>query len=154
MASFYADASALVKQHLNEKGTQWMRNLIDPAQGHDIVTARISMVEVVSALARAGRDGVITAAQSAIIDADFQQLCQFRYTWFELDSIIIVQAQQVLRRHPLRSFDAIHVATALIAHTSLANAGLPALTFLAADNRLLTVAQAEGLAIDNPNSYT
>jgi hypothetical protein len=31
--------------------------------------------------------------------------------------------------------------------------GLPALTFLAADTRLLAAAQAEGLRADNPNNH-
>ena len=32
-------------------------------------------------------------------------------------------------------------------------AGLPSLIFLAADNRLVAVAQTEGLAADNPNKH-
>lgn len=31
--------------------------------------------------------------------------------------------------------------------------GLPALIFLAADQRLLAAAAAEGLTVDNPNNY-
>ena len=47
----------------------------------------------------------------------------------------------------------IHLATALIAHHSLQSRDLPGLTFLCADERLLAVAAAEGLAVDNPNEH-
>jgi hypothetical protein len=47
----------------------------------------------------------------------------------------------------------VQLASALMAHDALRSAGLPPLTFLAADDRLLAAAQAEGLATDNPNVH-
>ena len=46
-----------------------------------------------------------------------------------------------------------HLAAALIVNDALVAAGLPALTLLSADKRLLNAAQAEGLATDNPNVH-
>ena len=52
MASYFFDSSALVKRYVNEAGTDWVTSLIDPATGHEIFLARISGVEVVSAIKR------------------------------------------------------------------------------------------------------
>jgi hypothetical protein len=42
---------------------------------------------------------------------------------------------------------------ALIVNEQYTAAGLSALTFVAADNDLVSAAQAEGLAADNPNLH-
>ncbi len=49
MAHFYVDSSVLVKRHIAEHGSAWFRALADPAAGTTIITAQISIVEVVSA---------------------------------------------------------------------------------------------------------
>ena len=59
----------------------------------------------------------------------------------------------LLERHPLRAYDAVQLASGLFANDLLIAMEQPTLTFLCADDRLLAAAQAEGLAIDNPNSY-
>lgn len=53
----------------------------------------------------------------------------------------------------MRAYDALHLASAPEVHLRLTSAGLPPLTFLAADDRLLGAATAEGLPVDNPNRY-
>jgi hypothetical protein len=62
-------------------------------------------------------------------------------------------ARLLLEHHPLRTYDALHLASALLVNDQLVAVGLPPLTFLAADNRLLTAATLEGLTVDNPNNY-
>ena len=69
-----------------------------------------------------------------------------------LDSIVD-QACDLLERHPLRGYGAMHLATALTAQQSLRAHGLPGLTFLCADDRLLDAATAEGLVADNPTRH-
>jgi predicted nucleic acid-binding protein len=59
----------------------------------------------------------------------------------------------LLERHPLRAYDAIQLASALIANDALLTAGFAPLIVLAADDRLLDAAQAEGLMTDNPNAH-
>jgi len=57
------------------------------------------------------------------------------------------------QRQKLRGCDALHLATALAANEALLAGGLPPLIFVAADNDLLIVARAEGLATENPDLY-
>jgi len=59
----------------------------------------------------------------------------------------------LLERHPLRAYDALHLATALSVNRWLVEAGEKGLTFLSADACLNDAAAAEGLAVDNPNDH-
>jgi len=53
----------------------------------------------------------------------------------------------------LRAYDAVQLASALIANQALTLRQLPPLTFVSADDRLIKVAMAEGLATENPNLH-
>jgi predicted nucleic acid-binding protein len=72
----------------------------------------------------------------------------------ELSPVVIATARQLLDRHPLRAYDAVQLASALISNQALASAGLAPPVFLSSDDRLLNVANAEGLNTDNPNLHS
>lgn len=150
MAVFYADSSVLVKRHVAEPGSMWMHRLCAPAAGHTIVVSRISTVEVISALNRRRREGSLSEAAYPVVRDDFLALCRRQYRLIRITHQLLSQTHALLERHPLRSYDALHLASALAAQDRLHAAALPALTFLAADDRLRTAAQAEGLAVDMP----
>jgi len=59
----------------------------------------------------------------------------------------------LLERHPLRAYDAIHLATALSAQRSLMVQSCTVPTFLSADENLNRAAAAEGLATGNPDLH-
>jgi hypothetical protein len=71
----------------------------------------------------------------------------------ELDLKVIALARSLLERHPLRAYDVVQLASALIANQALQSAPLPLLVFLSADDRLNIIAAAEGLNVDNPNLH-
>jgi predicted nucleic acid-binding protein len=153
MAVFYADSSALVKRHVVEVGSLWVENLCDPQQGNEIATSRLSIVEVVSALNRRVRDGSLAAADYPQLRDDFLALCRVNYRLIQPANPVVARARVLLERHPLRSYDALQLASALVTNDRLAAAGSPTLTFLGADARLLAAASAEGLAVDNPTNH-
>ena len=153
MADYYADSSALVKRHVFESGSGWFQILTDPGTGHAIITARLSMAEVYSALNRRRREATLPTADYARIVTDFDALCVTQYTLVELTAPIVERARRLVEQHPLRAYDAVHLASALAVNESLMTAGLLALTFVSADQRLLQAAQLEGLATDNPNTH-
>jgi predicted nucleic acid-binding protein len=153
MADYYADSSVLVKRHVREAGTDWFRALADPVSGQVISTARISQVEIYSAFNRRVREGVLTPAQYAEIIADFASFCLNEYQFIELTPVAVVLSRQLLERHALRAYDAVQLASALIARDALVSVGLDAPTFISADDRLLKAARLEGLAVDSPNLY-
>lgn len=153
MADFYADSSALVKRHIDETGSGWFQALLAPTAQNVIITANISIVEFYSALNRRIRESTLTLADYSQIATDFDALCGAQYTLLELTNSIIGRARQLLEQHPLRAYDGVQLASALIANSTLLTAGLPALTFLSADQHLLAAAQAEALAVDNPDAH-
>ena len=153
MAEYYADSSVLVKRHIPEAGTIWFRAIADPASSNLIITARISVVEVYSALNRRVREGTLDPNAYTTLAADFDSVCTAEYRLIELGSIVAGRACGLLGQHPLRAYDAVQLATALSANDLLLASGLQALTFLSADTRLLSAAQAEGMAVNDPNAH-
>lgn len=154
MTTFYLDTSALSKRYVQESGTGWIRSLVSPTAGHALLTARITMVEIYSALARRKREGSVPAADCDIAAQAFTAHSANDYEFIELDMNVVILARDLLERHPLRAYDAVQLASALIANQALQAAQLAPLSFLSADERLNAVAAAEGLAIDNPNLHS
>lgn len=151
MTIYYADSSALLKKYVNETGSVWTRQaLAAPAV---VITAQLALIEIASALNRRVRDGTVTAHDYARLANDFRDECRDRFQIIALDQTVINLSWAVLERHALRAYDAIHLASALVMDRQWVETGLAAPIFLAADDRLLKAAQAEGLAVDNPNLH-
>lgn len=153
MTTFYADSSVLVKRHIAERGSAWFRTLVDSAAGNSIITAQITIVEVVSAFNRRVREATLSPANYIRLRADFDALCGNEYRLIGTSLLVLERARDLLEHHPLRAYDAVQLASSLIANDALLNAGLHSLTFLSADTRLLSAAVAEGLGTDDPNIY-
>ena len=153
MASYYADSSVLVKRHIQEVGTAWFQTLADLATGNTILATQVSEIEVISALQRRLREGFLSSADAQQLGADFRALCQTEYQLVGVTTAVVDRACQLLTQYPLRAYDAIQLASALIANDALLVAGLNAATFLSADLRLLQAAAAEGLSTDDPNQH-
>jgi len=135
----FFDASALVKRYVREPHSAAVRRWL--AAGPAAVS-RLSDVEVASGLARLARDGAISSAQRDRAITAFMSDVE---TWHvvELSGEVATLARDLLTRFPLRSGDAIQLASALrIQQVSLT----PLTAFVAYDARLNTAAAAEGLA--------
>ena len=52
MADYFFDTSALVKRHVAEVGTAWVKSLVRAKAGHTLYIARITAVEITSAITR------------------------------------------------------------------------------------------------------
>ncbi len=57
MSAYYFDSSALVKRYIQETGTAWVRSLSRRGTSDPIYLARITAVEVCSAVVRRARAG-------------------------------------------------------------------------------------------------
>lgn len=153
MTTYYLDASALSKRYVQESGTTWVRDLLVPGTSNTLLGARVTMVEIYSALARRRREGTVpldacdTAIQALTAHGNTD------YEFVELDTRVVAQAGILLEHYPLRAYDAVQLASALVVQQVLQSAQLPALVFVSADNRLNQVAMDEGLAVVNPNAY-
>src|SRR5438067_3024693 len=106
----YLDSSAAVKLYVAEAGTTPVRAAVvrDPL----IVTARISFVEVLAALAAAARAGRV--ADLAAVAASFRAHWP-AYVIVEIDRALAEAAADLAARHSLRAYDAVQLAAALVA---------------------------------------
>ena len=153
MSIYYLDASALVKRYVHEAGSVWLRSLISSPQAELMFTSRMSIVEVFSAFARRLREGALMTADFPAAENAFRSDCLRDYQIMPPTVAVVDLACSLLRRHPLRAYDATHLASALSAQKFLMTEGLSPLVFLSADDRLTAAASAEGLAVDNPNQH-
>jgi uncharacterized protein len=67
MAHYFFDTSALVKRHVIEAGSPWVKSLVRAKAAHTLYTARITAIEVTSAITRRQRTGSLSAAQGGAI---------------------------------------------------------------------------------------
>ena len=109
------------------------------------------MVEMRSALARRRREASIQPHDHADALSALSEDCLLRYRFVELESPVVDLAGELLDQYPLRAYDAVQLASALVVHRLLIEANLAPLIFVSADDKLLTVARAAGLQTDNPN---
>jgi len=152
--TFYLDASALVKRYVGEIGSVWVESLCTDKTANTIAIAHFGLVEIAAAFAAKRRGQFITPAEYESALEDLFQDAQSRFRLVSVGRAIIDDAIQLTNRQKLRGYDAIHLACALALNRPLVDNDLPTLTFVAADDNLLTAAAAEGLPIDNPNRHS
>ena len=138
----YVDTSALIKRFVAERGSQLVAEVI--AQRGPIATAKIAYAEVYAGLARKKREGHLSGRLFARICRNFEK-DWLAYIRLDLRDEVLQLARDLIQRHPLRGFDAIHLASSL----NLRNALGENITFVAADERLLRIARTEGLSVLN-----
>jgi uncharacterized protein len=147
VAVYFLDTSAAVKRYVLEPGSAWTRNLTDPAAGHFLYIARITDVEMTSAIARR-RQSTLTLAQAASALNRFRQDFAQQYRIVEITIPLLRQASQLADTHVLRAYDAVQLAAALDIYQLD-----PSLTLVSADADLNAAATAEGLAVEDPNTH-
>lgn len=133
----YFDASALVKRYVREKGSAKVQRLL----GAEVAaTSRLSAVEIASAVARKVREGNLSGEERdrilAAVDWDMTAVLVV-----EVTAAVLASAQLLLQRLPLRTGDAIQLASCL----HLRERSEVDVTFVGFDDRLLAAARAERL---------
>lgn len=107
-----------------------------------IVVWAFAATEVVSALARKRREGVLTAPR---FRSARRRLLQLESAWSEVTEIDAVRARarRLLELHPLSAADALHLAAALI----LVEERTDGTGFVTFDERLAEAAEREGFDV-------
>lgn len=131
MSLLYLDSSALVKLVAREPETPALLSLLEPRP--EVVSSALARVEVLRAVARAGRTSDTLARAEAVLS---------RVVLVAMDGEILDGAAS-LQPAALRSLDAIHLATALILHPE-------ADMFVSYDERLNAAAALAGLRVVTP----
>ena len=149
----YFDTSALLKRYVTEAGSSWLRTYLASPTAPVVFTSYLTAVEATCAFARRLREGTLLPDDHTIVVQAFDYDIAHRYNLLDVMPATIDTARRLANRHPLRAYDAVQLATAWLLKQELLRGGDPPLTFICADDRLNTVAQAEGLSTDNPNHY-
>ena len=154
MAAFFFDTSALVKRHVTEAGSARVRSLLGANSGHRVYIARVTAVEVVSAIARRERNGDLSASQAGAILGHFRRHLTQRYRVIELTPALFANAMVTARKHRLRAYDAVQLAVILEIRRLHRAAGFEPVTLVSADRELNTAAMAEGVDVNEPNLHS
>lgn len=153
MIAYFLDSSAVVKRYGSEAGSAWIKNLTDPVTGNHVYIARITGVEVVSAITRKARSGGLSQADANAALAQFRLELSNLYRPVDITRGLIVKAMQMAELHALRGYDAVQLAAALQLHDERLSSGMSAVTLISADAALNAAAGVEGLAVDDPNAH-
>ena len=156
MALFYLDTSALIKYYVPEPGTGWVQRILDERNRdgewtHWIAISQLTRVEIAAAVERRYRAGELSDRQRQAVLAGFARGCRERFEQIAVEERIIHRAAALVSRHPLRAYDAVQLASALVLAEALRPYGRPAPTFVSADARLCEAARREGLEVINSN---
>jgi predicted nucleic acid-binding protein len=153
MALYFLDTSAIVKRYIAESGSEWTRRLCTT---HSIVVSALALAEINSVFARRVREGSLSATDRDALLRSFHNHV-VEYTLVDIDRAVLNVAGALLlsvpASIPLRSLDAIQLASAQSFATNAALSRLGSLTVVSSDTRLLAAAQWAGFATDNPESH-
>ena len=148
MTLYFLDSSALAKLFVAELGSAQLVDLIKPLLTAQVVISTLAIVEVHSAIRRRERAGQLSSQHAAealvMLPAEAAAM-----TEQPISTQVIETARQVLDRHPLRSLDAIQLASGLVARASNNTSNI---VFVASDRVLLSAARAEGFQVWDPEN--
>lgn len=145
---FFLDTSALVKRYLHEKGSAYIRRLFQ-TDGAIFYQTFLAPLEMTSALYRRHRGGLISIEELSFLLGSYGAHSHRDYLLIAHSESLMDMAEALIGRHPLRTLDALQLASALeLRHALPADA--PPLIFLAADERLNEAARKEHLQAENP----
>jgi predicted nucleic acid-binding protein len=135
----YFDTSALVTRYVDEPGRREVQQIL---RRHDCVTSTILPVELRSALRRRVAERTLDRSRVSEI---LKRVAGDRAYWtvIEVGTEVLSGAEALVSVHPLRTLDAIHVASAQLFAARLS---ISELIFVSADRRQTEVASAIGLA--------
>ncbi len=153
MAVYFFDSSAIVKRYLSETGTAWVSGITDLATGNKVYLARITLVEVISAITRKARGPGLSATGAGNAIANFRRDFTYEYSLVELTLALIEKAADLAQARALRAYDAVQLASAVEINTERIASGAPPLALISADAALNAAAIAEGVAVDDPNAH-
>lgn len=153
MPAYFFDSSAMVKRFAPERGSRFVVNLLRPSAGNRLYAARITEVEVSAALVRRQKGGSLSVNQATKGLQRLHREFSRRFTHLAISENVIVEALRLTKMYGLRGYDAVQLSAALEANSERLLRNLPGLILVSADVELNNAAQAEGLAVEDPNNY-
>lgn len=131
----FFDSSSLAKRYVKERGSEKVEETL--AEAEEAAVSLIGPAEIISALSRLRRQGVLSASQyDRAKTALFEDLEDMSIR--EVTAPVVSLAIELLERHALRTLDALHIAGAAEWRADI---------FVSSDRWQLAAAAAAGLDI-------
>jgi len=131
----FFDSSSLAKRYIKERGSEKVEEAL--AVAAEAAVSLVAPAEIISALSRLRRQGVLSAPQydraKTALYEDLEEL-----SIREVTAPVVSLAIELLERHVLRTLDALHIAGAAEWRADL---------FVSSDRRQLAAAAAAGLDV-------
>lgn len=135
----YAESSAVLSWLLDENLGPAARQVLEEAEG--IVTSDLTLVEVDRAFHRARRLGALDEAKLER-SVELLHLAARHWTLLRLNEAVVSRARANFPDDAIRTLDALHLATVLVARSKVPQLGL-----LSLDERVRRCGRALGLPI-------
>lgn len=136
----YAETSAVLRWLFAEAGGEALRAVL--ASADKVAASRLALIETRRVVRRAEREGRLPAARAVDVLAVFAQAAS---TWaiLEVTEEVARRAEEAFPSEPVRTLDAIHLASALFLRQSF-----PDLVVVSADDRVRENAALLGFRVD------
>lgn len=135
--SLYAESSAILAWLLDEASGRGVRELLAAAEA--VVASDLTLIECDRVLLRAAALGELTEAETADRRAHLTMAASHWHV-LRIGPDIVERARQPFPGEPIRTLDAIHLASALVARSAV-----PGLELLSLDDRIRKAAGRLGL---------
>ena len=136
----YLDTSALIKRYIWESGSEYVLQIY---KGNaTLVTSKIAYVEAYAAFTRRMREGHLPPIRYSRVCRLFEREWP-AYLTVEVRDEVLRLSRDLIKKYPLRGFDALHLASAKSLWLNLRTP----ITFACADQRLLESAKAESFEL-------
>lgn len=146
--AIYLDTSALVKLFIEEDGSVKVRALAAGRTGAEVLlVSRLGYTEASVSLSRMVHLGRIPASNLPHHQGSLDDYWDQSIQEVALSEEVLEDARQLAQRFPLRTYDAIHLASAREARRMLRGIFDGEVKFLAFDSALLKVAESLGFTI-------
>lgn len=145
---YFLESSALVKLFVLEKGSELLIQLMEQIDDSCKLVSSLASLEVRSAIRRRQRAGDIPLADAdqALASLAAESL---RMVEQPINPAVIETTRLMLDCYPLRTLDALHLATCLVARDTLRATDI---CFVSSDRALLDAALSEHLQVSNPEN--
>jgi predicted nucleic acid-binding protein len=135
----YAESSAVLAWLFGENAGGMIRNLLSGAE--IVVSSDLTVVECERVIIRSEKVGGVTEAQAADLKAVLRQAVA-RWHLSHLHDEVLERARRPFPREPIRTMDALHLASALLFRSAVSGVAV-----LSLDDRIRTNALELGFAV-------
>ncbi|MBI4571759.1 MAG: type II toxin-antitoxin system VapC family toxin [candidate division NC10 bacterium] len=137
--NLYAESSAVLAWLLGDAGGEPVRKALSAAE--IVLASHLTLIECSRILIRAGTTGRLSEAQVAGREARLRR-AEAHWTLLEIDPEIIERARRPFPLEPIRTLDALHLASALVARLAV-----PGIALLSLDDQVRRCARQLGFEL-------